>query len=510
MSPMSEARDPQVQTRRAAWSAGLVLVGVLATIYMISQFFRNSIGVIGPDLAREFDLDARALSVLASIFFLSFALVQIPLGMAIDRYGPRAVILGTAVIVVAGSFYFALARSYGDLVAARLIIGLGCSSFLMAPLAIYASRFRADRFATIVGVHVAGGNIGSLAATAPLAFAAATMGWRGAFLLVGVLACLAAALVFFFVREARGRAAGAPRKAGRAPANSCTASRRRGARPPSRASSCCSLRAIPPSPRSWACGAGRGWRTSTACRVEERGELLLAMVIGQIVGLFVWGSADRLFSQLQAARDRRHAPVRGGAGDPRDRAAAAGHAASLHGVLRLRVRLLAAADRARQVAVSAPADRAGAVADEHRQHRRRVRAADRDRLHHRPLSATRSWRARGSIRRRPTGPCSDFWRRSSRWCCSCTCARPMGTPEKPFRIRAVSQILVRQCAAQWIRACFLCGAHAYYCSATTLLSPCPPWAFPPLTWGRLLRRRPPFFSGVARAASRRRGSAVLA
>ncbi|MBX9759253.1 MAG: hypothetical protein K2Y29_10805, partial [Beijerinckiaceae bacterium] len=86
MSPMSEASDPQTRTGRAAWSGGLVLVGVLATIYMISQFFRNSIGVIGPDLAREFDLDARALSVLASIFFLSFALVQIPLGMASDRW----------------------------------------------------------------------------------------------------------------------------------------------------------------------------------------------------------------------------------------------------------------------------------------------------------------------------------------------------------------------------------------------------------------------------------------
>ena len=68
----------------------VVLVGVLTLAYMISQFFRNSIGVIGPDLAREFDLDARALSLLASILFLSFAAVQIPLGMAIDRFGARA------------------------------------------------------------------------------------------------------------------------------------------------------------------------------------------------------------------------------------------------------------------------------------------------------------------------------------------------------------------------------------------------------------------------------------
>lgn len=298
MSPMSEARDPQVQTQRAAWSAGLVLVGVLATIYMISQFFRNSIGVIGPDLAREFDLDARALSVLASIFFLSFALVQIPLGMAIDRYGPRAVILGTAVIVVVGSFYFALARSYGDLVAARLIIGLGCSSFLMAPLAIYASRFRPDGFATIVGVHVAGGNIGSLAATAPLAFAAATMGWRGAFLLVGVLACLAAALVFFLVREAPD--ARARRAKDRESASELLHGVAQAGRTPSFGRIfLLQLASYPAFAAILGLWSGPWLANVYGMPVEERGELLLAMVIGQIVGLFVWGSADRLFSSYK-------------------------------------------------------------------------------------------------------------------------------------------------------------------------------------------------------------------
>ena len=298
MSPMNEASDPQGEARRAAWSAGLVLVGVLATIYMISQFFRNSIGVIGPDLAREFDLDARALSVLASIFFLSFALVQIPLGMAIDRYGPRAVILGTAVIVVAGSFYFALARSYADLVAARLVIGLGCSSFLMAPLAIYASRFRADRFATIVGVHVAGGNVGSLAATAPLAFAAATMGWRGAFMLVGVLAFMAAALVFFFVREA----ADAPAR--RAQTRESARDLLRGVAEAGRTPAfvrvfTLQLASYPAFAAILGLWSGPWLANVYDMPVEERGQLLLAMVIGQIIGLFVWGSADRLFSSYK-------------------------------------------------------------------------------------------------------------------------------------------------------------------------------------------------------------------
>jgi predicted MFS family arabinose efflux permease len=298
MSPMNEARDPHVQTRRAAWSAGLVLVGVLATIYMISQFFRNAIGVIGPDLAREFDLDARALSILASIFFLSFALVQIPLGMAIDRYGPRAVILGTAVIVVAGSLYFALARSYGDLVAARLIIGLGCSSFLMAPLAIYASRFRADRFATIVGVHVAGGNIGTLAATAPLAFVAATTGWRSAFLVVAALTCAGVALVFFLVREgAEDRARRAKnRESGRELLQGVVDA---GRTPVFGRIFMLQLASYPAFATILGLWSGPWLANVYGMPVEERGQLLLAMVFAQIAGLFAWGAADRLYSSYK-------------------------------------------------------------------------------------------------------------------------------------------------------------------------------------------------------------------
>lgn len=298
MSPMNEARDPQVRTPRAGWSEAVLLVGVLATIYMISQFFRNSIGVIGPDLAREFDLDAQALSVLASIFFLSFALVQIPLGMAIDRFGPRAVLLATAVVVIAGSAYFALARGYADLVAARLVIGLGCSSFLMAPLAIYATRFHADRFSTIVGVHVAGGNIGSLAATAPLAIAAATIGWRGAFGLVALLACVAAALVFVFVRDR------AETRAQRLESRESAADLLRGVAQAGRTPGFArifvlQLASYPAFAAILGLWSGPWLANVYGMPVEERGELLLAIVIAQMVGLFVWGSADRAFASYK-------------------------------------------------------------------------------------------------------------------------------------------------------------------------------------------------------------------
>ena len=75
------------------WRDALILVGTLGGAYGISQFLRNSIGVIAPDLAAELNLSASEIGLLASLFFFSFAAAQIPLGIALDRYGPRRCML---------------------------------------------------------------------------------------------------------------------------------------------------------------------------------------------------------------------------------------------------------------------------------------------------------------------------------------------------------------------------------------------------------------------------------
>lgn len=283
---------------RSGRGEAIILVGVLATAYMISQFFRNSIGVIGPDLAREFDLDARSLSLLASIFFLSFAAVQIPLGVAIDRFGPRAAMLATAVVMLGGTLYFALARGFGDLVAARFIIGLGCSSFLMAPLAIYSMRFDPRKFSGIVSIHVGGGNFGSLAATAPLAFGAAVIGWRQSFLLVGALAAVATLLVYLLVKESP-----QARKL-RDARRETTAELFSGVMSAVRIRSfwpifLMQMATYPAFAAILGLWSGPWLAHVYGMPVETRGQMLLWMVLAQMVGLVVWGSTDRLFGSYK-------------------------------------------------------------------------------------------------------------------------------------------------------------------------------------------------------------------
>src|ERR1700675_3743846 len=79
----------------------VAMVAILCALYMMSQFLRNSVGVIAPDLAKEIQLSAAELGLLSSVFFLMFGLAQIPLGIALDRFGPKPCLLVSVVVAVA-------------------------------------------------------------------------------------------------------------------------------------------------------------------------------------------------------------------------------------------------------------------------------------------------------------------------------------------------------------------------------------------------------------------------
>lgn len=182
----------------------LFMIAALVAAYAISQFLRNSIGVIANDLARELDLSATQTGLLSSAFFLSFAAVQIPVGIAMDRYGPKRTMLATAVLAVAGIALFALAPSASVLIAARALMGLGCSTFFMAPLVIYARRFPPQRFAGLTSLQMGLANIGTLSATAPLAVSASLLGWRASFLAVAGLTVAVALVIVWAVPKDSG------------------------------------------------------------------------------------------------------------------------------------------------------------------------------------------------------------------------------------------------------------------------------------------------------------------
>ncbi len=291
------SRDAPVKRERAA-SSGVVIVAALVGIYMLSQFFRNALGVIGPDLAKAFDLDAARLGFLSSIFFLSFALVQIPLGMAIDRWGPRPAMLATAALMIGSTILFAVSRNYAELAAARMLMGLGCCSFLMAPLALYAERFPPEKFSTITGIHIGGGSFGMLAATAPLAWLAGSVGWRNSFLTAAAIAAVMATCLFLFAREAPEAAARRSRRRetlGRAVKGVAAATRLPGFW------RMFFIQAAAYGAFASIIGLWIGpWLAQVyGLPLESRGRMTLILAGAQIAGLFFWGASDRWFASYR-------------------------------------------------------------------------------------------------------------------------------------------------------------------------------------------------------------------
>jgi MFS family permease len=179
----------------------LAIVVTLGLLYIVSQFLRNSVGVIAPDLAAEVGLSPLDIGLLSSIYFFCFAATQLPLGVALDRFGPKLCMLVSVVLTVAGSAAFALAHDVSGLVAGRALLGFGTACFLMAPVALYARWFPPERFSTFAGIHLGVGSLGALLATAPLALAAATFGWRAAFLGVAVITVAIGLLIWLIVSD---------------------------------------------------------------------------------------------------------------------------------------------------------------------------------------------------------------------------------------------------------------------------------------------------------------------
>ena len=192
---------PPGRAVRITPAQAIILVAVLCAIHTCSQFLRTSIGVIAPDLAREVGLSASGIGLMASSFFFSFAAVQVPLGVALDRFGPRLVLLVSTGIAVAGTVVFATARSPEVMVFGRVLTGIGCASFFIAPLTIYSRWFPPERFSTVVGIQLGLSALGMLGATAPLAYATAAFGWRETFLATAGLTAVIGLAVYAIARD---------------------------------------------------------------------------------------------------------------------------------------------------------------------------------------------------------------------------------------------------------------------------------------------------------------------
>lgn len=172
-----------------------------AFAYFFSALLRAVTATLAPAFSAEMGLRAADLGLLAGAYFLGFAALQLPLGSALDRLGPKRVLLGLLLLALAGCAAFALARGLPSLVLARVLIGMGVSACLMAPLTCYRARFSPALQLRANSWMLMTGSLGMLASTLPVQWLLPILGWRGLFWAVAALLLLAMALIQAWVPD---------------------------------------------------------------------------------------------------------------------------------------------------------------------------------------------------------------------------------------------------------------------------------------------------------------------
>jgi len=175
----------------------LWLVPALAAATILSQFLRTSNGVIAPELMRDLAMTPERLGVANGAFFLALAVMQIPVGMMIDKFGPRRTVFWLTWVAVLGCWLHAVAADADQLIAARFLMGIGCGGNFMSAVILYARWYPVEELTARLSVMFALSQGGTLLAATPLALVNEWIGWRDTFL--GVAALSAAVAVGFYL-----------------------------------------------------------------------------------------------------------------------------------------------------------------------------------------------------------------------------------------------------------------------------------------------------------------------
>lgn len=163
--------------------------------HYLSCLLRNVNAVLAPYLVGSLVLTPGQLGLLTSALFFTFALMQLPVGIALDRYGPRRVQLAMLLLASAGIFMFARGQTFTQLVLARAVMGLGLGGCFMSAMKAICTWISPAKLPSVNGYLIAAGGLGAATATTPVRLALQFTDWRGLFVLLAALAAVAGLLV---------------------------------------------------------------------------------------------------------------------------------------------------------------------------------------------------------------------------------------------------------------------------------------------------------------------------
>ena len=187
----------QQPLNRLRWTAFAVVGGA----YILAFFHRFAPAAIAGDLQQAFAIQATALGGLSATYFYVYTLMQLPTGVLADTLGPRRIVAVGGVVAGLGSLLFGLAETFAWAAAGRLLVGLGVSVAFIAMLKLNAAWFSESKFGAVTGFTLLMGNLGSLLAASPLAWALGWVSWREIFVGAGLVSLVLAGLAWWLVRD---------------------------------------------------------------------------------------------------------------------------------------------------------------------------------------------------------------------------------------------------------------------------------------------------------------------
>ena len=176
--------------------------------YFMSYLFRTVNAVIADELTASLGITAAGLGFLTSAYFFAFGAFQAPLGILLDRFGPRRIETGLLLVAAAGAALFSVGEGLGTLAVGRAMIGIGVSACLMAAITANVMWWPADRLPMVNGLFMASGGLGAVFATTPVRALMTVTDWRGLFLGLAVVTVACAVLLYVVVPERPRRSGG--------------------------------------------------------------------------------------------------------------------------------------------------------------------------------------------------------------------------------------------------------------------------------------------------------------
>ncbi len=199
---MNDWGDAAIQTRTERRSAHLLaIVAILFVLGFMNLFLRSSLGVMAPELSRTMALGPAALSAVSSSFFFAYALMQVPTGMLLDRFGARVTLTGMLLFTTAGAATFAAAESVAMLSLGRWLMGMGCAGVFTGAFYVLAQWLAQARVVSQMGTLNSFAASGTLCATTPLAALIAVIGWRDSYWLFTGVVALVLLTIWLVVRD---------------------------------------------------------------------------------------------------------------------------------------------------------------------------------------------------------------------------------------------------------------------------------------------------------------------